>query len=151
MSEKDKKYLSQIINQEFRIDQETISNKISTSVEVEFSRGDFVRYYRTVSGDFKALSPNGKIPRAISASQREAFADHIYQITPDISYYPTFIFDFPNKIWLSNRGGEANKFFRSVFADVLAYGGSDYDIKKDILDRVRSENFKLSFLQFLPA
>lgn len=151
ISAKDKIWLTKFIDKKFRVDPKSIPDTIKTSFEVTFSRGDFVRDYRTVSGDFKVLSPNGKVPRPISDEQRELFAEHIYQITPDISYYPTFIFDFPDKIWLTDRGGGVNRFYRSVFSDVLAYGGADFDIKRDILDRVRSEGFVLPFLEFLNA
>ena len=74
-----------------------------------------------------------------------AFRDFL----PDIAYYPTFIFDFPKRIYLNYRIGEgkANSFYRSVVSDILAYDGQGYNIS-DIVRRVRSESYKVSWVSF---
>lgn len=90
----------------FVLDPQEIPDEVKTSLEVEFRRGDFVRRYRTVSGRWKARSPKGKIWKDISSEERESLASRIYIRSPDIAYYPTFIFDFPEKIWLSARGSK---------------------------------------------
>lgn len=150
LDEKDKSAISSSATLgNFVLDRESIPDEIKTSLEIEFRRGDFLRRYRTVSGQWKVRSPKGEIWRDITSPERQNLADRIYIRSPDIAYYPTFIFDFPEKIWLSSRGSKVSQFYKSVFGDILSFGNADYSIERDILNRVRSRKFTLPFLEFL--
>ena len=68
---------------------------------------------------------------------------------PTIAYFPTFVFDFPQRIYLSsNRSSRKNAFYRQLFQDILDYGGKGFTIKDQITSRVRSEEFKLEWAGF---
>ena len=58
---------------------------------------------------------------------------------PIISYFPTFLFDFPQKISLSHSQDAKNEFYRQIFQDILDAEGSGMDISKHIVDRVHAE------------
>ncbi len=62
---------------------------------------------------------------------------------PKIAYFPTFLFDFPDRIYISQHSdGESviNSYYSQVFQDVLDSENSNLDINKHILDRI--EKFK---------
>lgn len=150
LDKSDKEYIARNRRDEnFVLNVEEIPDEIETSVVIRFSRGDFVKRFRTVSGQWKVRSPKGKVWREATADQLRLIASRIYMRTPDVAYYPTFIFDFPEKIWLSARGSTVSQFYKSVFGDILTYGGADYSIQKDIINRVRADKFTLPFLEFL--
>lgn len=56
---------------------------------------------------------------------------------PTISYYPTFVFDFPKQIYLTGRDASPrNQFYRQLFQDILDYDGNNYSIEESILTRL---------------
>jgi len=99
------------------------------------------------------------LPRVKSGKQRKwrdpTEAEHLkiraalYELTPDIAYFPTFVFDFPERAFLSNRGGPVDQFYRRVFQDVLDYDGRGHTIEKDIIRRIRGDGMVIPWLAFL--
>lgn len=87
--------------------------------------------------------------RAPTEAELEHLRDAVYLFTPDIAYFPTFVFDFPNKVYLTDRGSEIDAFYRTVFQDILDFDGRGHTIEKDIIRRVRADNLKVGWLQFL--
>jgi ABC-type Na+ transport system ATPase subunit NatA len=148
-TQKDKVQVAKRMQDDLLLDPESLADEICTSVETVFKRGDFVEQYRTAKGDFRVKKKGGRNWRAPTDEERRAVAFAIYMKAPNIAYYPTFIFDFPEKIWLSDRGTATSQFYRGVFADILAYDGQGFTIQKDILDRVRGEDFVLPWLEFV--
>jgi predicted ATP-dependent endonuclease of OLD family len=69
-------------------------------------------------------------------------------LVPTIAYFPTFVFNFPEKIFLTDRGDRVDRFFAQVFQDILDYEGSGFDVAKDIVARVRAEDKKTSWVDF---
>jgi len=64
----------------------------------------------------------------------------IQQHLPTIAYYPTFVFDFPKRIYLTHRDkSPRNNFYKRLFQDILDYDGSGYTIEKNILARLHRE------------
>lgn len=55
---------------------------------------------------------------------------------PKIVYFPTFLFDFPNRIYLEGDNSEINAYYTQVIQDVLDCQGEGLDIKKHITDRI---------------
>jgi hypothetical protein len=73
----------------------------------------------------------------------------MYDYSPDIAYYPTFIFDFPERVYLTERGDAVSRFYRDVFQDILALDGHGHTIADDIVRRVRSPDLISPWTQFL--
>lgn len=59
---------------------------------------------------------------------------------PDICYFPTFLFDFPRKIYLVEHEEESprNKIYRRALQDILDSEGSGLNVEQHIVQRLRS-------------
>ena len=59
---------------------------------------------------------------------------------PAIWFFPNFLFDFPEKIYLEPRDGESdsNRFYRMLFQDILEALGRDLTIETHLIARARS-------------
>lgn len=115
----------------------------------EFNSGDFVRNVFTLRTVIKLKTAKQKKYRLPSAEEKIILRSTVYNMTPDIAFFPTFVFDFPSKIYLTERGGRINSFYRSVFQDVLNAEGSNYTIENDIIRRIRSEDKRIAWPAFL--
>ena len=78
-----------------------------------------------------------------------AVRDAFYGQTPDIAYFPTFVFDFPKSIYLTDKGGKVDKFYRTVFQDILDYDGQGHTIQDNIVRRVREKDMLVPWTSFL--
>jgi predicted ATP-dependent endonuclease of OLD family len=59
---------------------------------------------------------------------------------PSIAYFPTFLSQVPNRIYLQGHADDkTNTFYRTIFQDILHQIGPDYSIKSQILDRLETE------------
>lgn len=88
--------------------------------------------------------------RSPSAEEQNIIRDEVYSRTPDIAYFPTFVFDFPKRIFLTKeRGDKVSNFYRQAFQDILDYDGKGHTIEGSIIRRVRSDEKKVSWLDFL--
>jgi len=62
---------------------------------------------------------------------------------PTVAYYPTFVFDFPEKIYLTDGDrGALNRFYKQLFQDILDYDGSGLNIKDSIVGRLHREELQ---------
>ena len=69
---------------------------------------------------------------------------------PSIAYFPTFVFDFPNKIYLSGKTNDKKSlFYRRVFQDILDFQGEDLKIDDHIVSRVRRSDLPSNPLEFI--
>lgn len=116
----------------------------------EFNSGDFVGSYFNLRTKLKVKTGRQKKFREPKQEERVTLRNTIYAFTPDIAFFPTFVFDFPSKIYLTDRGGRVNGFYRSVFQDVLDAEGSGYNIEKDIVRRIHSDDKLVPWAAFLP-
>lgn len=113
-----------------------------------FENGDFKRSYFTLRAKFKVRRGKEKKWRDPTEDEALTIRDAIYSHTPDIAYFPTFVFDFPESVFLTERGGVVDQFYRRVFQDILDYDGRGHTIEKDIERRVRREEMVLPWLSF---
>ncbi|MBV7266702.1 ATP-dependent nuclease [Erythrobacter ani] len=114
-----------------------------------FDRGDF-------EGDFVEMDFLPKVKKKKQRNFRKQTPEDIsliwncfYAYVPAIAYYPTFIFDFPDRIYLTPRRGSFSRFYKSVFADVLSNDGQGYTTD-DIIRRVRAPELLMAWSEFLP-
>lgn len=135
---------------EILIDPDTIPNEIVFERQQRFSKGDFVKNIFSLRSDIKVKTGRQKKWRDPSSEERELLRDEIYNHTPDIAYFPTFVFDFPKRIFLTKeRGNKVSSFYRQVFQDILDYDGQGHTIEDSIIRRVRSKDKVVSWLDFL--
>ena len=82
--------------------------------------------------------------------ERISIAKALVRRMPSIAYIPSFIFGFPEKIWLSSRPTDPiNGFYRRLFQDILNTGKRGHKIQKHIVEQVRKEKFKIKWSEFL--
>lgn len=135
---------------ELIIDPSEIPSEFSMSRVDVFERGDYLRSERTLSFSPSLRKKNQRKPRPPSTAESRSVWYAVWSRTPDIAYYPTFIFDFPERIYLTNRHGKYSSFYASVIEDILAVDGQGYTLR-DITRRVRSDRFKVPWVEFFPT
>lgn len=117
----------------------------------KFQDGDYKSFSSELLTQVYVKTKKQKKWRTPTASERKLVKTAIYNMAPDIAYFPTFVFDFPKSIFLTDRGGAVDGFYRRVFQDILDYDGRDVTIEKDIVRRVRREGMVIPWLQFLSS
>jgi ABC-type branched-subunit amino acid transport system ATPase component len=132
------------------VDPVSIPTEIVFDRQQKFERGDFKANYFTLRTELQVKNSKQKKWRSLTINTEEwkSVRDLIFSISPDISYFPTFVFDFPERIFLTGRGGAVHRFYKSVFQDILDYDGKGYKIDEDILRRLRHEDLVIPWLQF---
>ena len=113
-----------------------------------FKDGDYKSNYFAIRHDLKVRTGKQKNWRDPSIEERVAIRDRVYAYTPDIAYFPTFVFDFPERIFLTERGSKIDKFYRTVFQDILDYDGQNHTIEKDIVRRIRTKELIVPWVSF---
>lgn len=108
-----------------------------------YKNGDYQRTCRNI--DIKSLKIRRKRQKHFRSPDLEelnVFGRLIRARLPTVAYYPTFVFDFPKRIYLTDRDkGPRNQFYRRLFQDILDYDGSGYTIEDSIVSRLhRTEN-----------
>lgn len=132
------------------VNENVIPDEVILSRVDIFERGDFVRTERRLNFSPRLRSLKQRKDRSASDEEAQGVWSAIWEYVPDIAYYPTFIFQFPERIYLTYRPGAYDTFYQSVFQDILAVDGQGYTLS-DITRRVRSEKFKVPWLDFFPA
>ena len=132
------------------IDQETLKNKFTIRRAYKYENGDYSKrvMYVGLLDSVRARERQQRKFRPLSNENRKIFWREVFRRIPTVAYYPTFFFDFPEKIYLTSapRGKKTtNKFYRQLFTDILDYEGSGYTIEGSILNRVRNSDFHLSW------
>ena len=115
----------------------------------QFRGGDFVGSFFTLRTQLSVKEPKKRKWRPMTATESAAVRMTIYGYTPDIAYFPTFVFNFPASIYLTDRGGIIDRFYRQVFQDILDCDGRGHTIEKDITRRVRTDDYIAPWLNFL--
>ena len=115
-----------------------------------FERGDYVKTSKTFGFEIAAKRKGDRKKKALSPEDYAKVYFSIWVFTPDIAYHDSFIFDFPKRIYLTERPGAEDWVYRKMFEDVLAAGRVPYTIE-DITRRVRNDKFKRSWLEFFTA
>jgi predicted ATP-dependent endonuclease of OLD family len=115
----------------------------------KFVDGDFKASLLLLKNNFEVKDKGKRKWRSATSKEWISVSLSFYGFTPDIAYFPTFVFDFPEFVYLTDRGGPVHEFYRSVFQDVLDQDGRNHTIEKDIVRRVRSTKLALPWMTFL--
>jgi len=106
-----------------------------------YRNGDFLSSARNINlPNLKVKSKRAKKYRPLKSDELNAIGRLVRNSMPTVAYYPTFVFDFPKRIYLTNRDGSPrNRFYRQLFQDILDFDGSGYTIEESILARLHKE------------
>lgn len=85
-------------------------------------------------------TPANKRPSQLSGDDWLTLSDVTESLLPRIMYFPNFLFDFPDKIYLQNAPRDQQKhiFYSAVLQDILDAIGDNIDIVHDIVARASS-------------
>lgn len=78
-----------------------------------------------------------------NSTEYEGIKKHmVEQLIPPIIYYPNFLFDFPDRIYLEKSANEDAEqvTYRAVLNDILDSTGDGWNIKDQIVDRLKLPN-----------
>lgn len=114
-----------------------------------FVNGDFNKSFFTLKNKLRVRKDKRAKFREAELSELTKIRDIVFRHAPNIAYFPTFVFDFPDKIFLTDRGNEKDKFYRTVVQDILDYDNRGATIEKDIVRRIREDELIVPFPQFL--
>ncbi|MFN3399164.1 MAG: AAA family ATPase [Ferrovibrio sp.] len=64
--------------------------------------------------------------------------DHLSEMMPRIVYFPTFLFNFPDRIYLEEgQAEEPNNYYKNVIQDVLDSQGEKLSVQRHIVERIK--------------
>ncbi|MHB8284281.1 MAG: ATP-dependent nuclease [Caulobacteraceae bacterium] len=133
------------------VDINDLPDEVVLQRQQSFEHGDFKKSYFSLRTAVMVKSEKQRKWREASGAEQVAVRDVIFLLTPDIAYFPTFVFNFPESVFLTDRGGSVDKFYRRVFQDILDYDGHGHSIEKDIVRRVRRDELTVPWLSFWAA
>ncbi|WP_082666164.1 ATP-dependent endonuclease [Aureimonas sp. AU4] len=137
---------------------DTTGNSISFDKEGEevFSYTKFHKYQNgDHKGNFRRASIGTKLRKTgqrkffeVSGNDLKFAYDAIESLMPRIAYFLTFVFDFPDKIYLSGRDDGKSLFYRKVFQDILDYDHRGHKITDHIVSRIHKSDFQIEWPSF---
>lgn len=131
------------------LDIASFPNEVVFERRQRFENGDFKESFFTLETKLKVRGKKQKLWREATETEQASLRFYVYNQTPDIAYFPTFVFDFPESIFLTDRGNKIDAFYRSVFQDILDFDNRGHTIDKDIVGRVRSNDMVIPWLTFI--
>jgi hypothetical protein len=150
----DKKRIAKAIldDNKLVINIDSLPSEIVFERQQRFKDGDFVANFFSLRSEIEVKDESKKRKwRKLAGDEVVSVRDTIYYLTPDIAYFPTFVFDFPKQIFLTRHVTSLNRFYRGVFQNILDYDGRGHTIAKDITRRVRGEGMIIPWPNFLTA
>lgn len=107
----------------------------------KYRKGDYVTSIRNINlPNLRVKTKRAQKFRAPDAEELKTFGRLVRAAIPTVAYYPTFVFDFPKRIYLTERDtSPRNRFYRQLFQDILDFDGNGYTIEESILDRLHKE------------
>ena len=136
------------INHAVKIKKDDIPDFIELERAQTFINGDYVSSRLTLKCKIQIKKGSQRKWRECTPEEEKLVANAIWHQTPDIAYFPTFVFDFPDRVYLTDRGDKVDAFYRQVFQDILDLEGQGFTIQKDIIRRVRNDKLTVSWLDF---
>jgi len=132
-----------------RVDAETFPREIILERHQRFEKGDYQKNFFSLRAHINVKTEKQKKWREPTKEEKEKIKWAIYVRTPDIAYFPTFVFNFPKQIFLTGgRGGVVNQFYQRLFQDILDYDGRGHTVEDDLTRRVQSPRLVGPWLTF---
>lgn len=147
VTETEKRKIRAFLLEKHQIDLDTGSfpDQITIDRQQLFENGDFKKAFFSIRAELKVKTPKQRAWRKPTPEERVKIRDVVYRFVPKIAYFPTFVFEFPKTVFLTERGGIVDTFYRRAFQDVLDFDGRGQTIEKDIVRRVRREEMNLAW------
>lgn len=146
------KLVEQFKNEGFKLDPKSIKDSFSYERYGRYKNGEFLGSYYETSLKILVKTGNQRKFRTLTSEESPVFSRIMSKLLPVIAYFPTFVFDFPEKIYLSSEDRtKTNNFYRKLFQDILHYARRGHTIEDHIIKRIRKPEYKLNWIGFLPV
>lgn len=142
LDEQDEHFLKQSSKKDAYIINEDVGSFTIKQIH-EFKNSKYIAPAKTEI-DIKVGGYNKKTKQQVTVPKKHIdtkVKDYLKNLIPSILYFPNFLFDFPNKIYLENYDNIDNKkheFYRTIVQDILDSLENDLNIEGHILARVKS-------------
>jgi predicted ATPase len=123
-----------------KIDPASIPDAFSIERGYRFENGDQIEQINKWNIDLSVKDKGARKFRVVSSNNetRKKFIALANVLIPEIVYFPTFLFDLPNKIILNPPPNEkpSERLYRTIIENVGASLEKPIDVKKGLVDRV---------------
>lgn len=145
LSQDDHSYLLAKLKEKYpEIKDVKTNNPFSVRNEIVFSDSKYKPSPRIWDLDLeiKENKKNAKFKKITEAKNPiwQESANILQDRFPDIIYFPSSIFDFPGRVYLDAKFSQKDIFYSKIIQDVLNVLRRKYDLKRHILDRMKSND-----------
>ena len=150
LTPEDKLYVQKVLlSKAIDLNTDTLPDELKMERRQQFENGDFrVNIFTLLSWPEIKTGRQRGWRRPANSEERLAILEAVFERVPRIAYFPTFVFEFPKSIFLTERGTVVDKFYRRVFQDILDYEGRGQTIEKDIVRRVHRQEMVVPWASF---
>lgn len=117
------------------------SNKISFTQKYFFKNSKHTKELdkKNWNYDFQAKIGQGRIERSLNNSQALLVFDIIKERIPSILYFPNFLFEFPERIYLETTiNDEKHLYYQTLIQDVLDSLNNNTNVNDHLIHRIQS-------------
>ena len=142
IEEKDKEHLKKTLKKhDFKC--EDLKPEMTITHEYKFKNSEYVGA-KVSSWNVEIYGKEGRKKSGALSPKHQAWHPvfiHCCNLLPQVIYYPNFLFDFPDLIYLEKTTNESREqeFYRRLLQDVLDSMQNDLDLNTHILERAKSK------------
>lgn len=142
----------------FDIDPSSLPNRFSISRRLKYENSDFIEQSNTWYG-FQPKTkrrPARKFVEAKSSTKEwQRTVAFTALMLPKIVYFPTFLFDFPDRILISDgvpsENQKSNPYFKSMLEQAISSIDKGFNLQTHVVDRVLNHESKTAFSSWFPV
>ncbi len=139
LDEEDKTDLIDYIEKDCNFILENSIEKIATIQTYKYKNSKFEKMDSSWELPLVGKNKNSRSKKAIEidTDNWQKVVNHLKERMPKILYFPTTLFDFPDRIYLNKQSKEyKDEFYKDVIQDILNSLNEDLNIQEHIVDRI---------------
>ena len=116
-----------------------LSERISITKQYLFEDSNFVKSKLVWSFSPKVKKANGRNVQGLFSLNREVWRkclEEIKKLLPRSVYFPTFLVNFPKRVYLEGDYGKVDSYYRAIICDALNGLSQPLSLEKHIIERV---------------
>lgn len=146
LDDKDKHGIKEFLGKKFGFEASLINDEFDIEQTYEFRNSQIVpnKNFQQATLKWNDIRPFGKTKRGkkenwLPDTMWDLFHDYLKARLPSILFFPNFLFEFPDKIYLESapNNDSIHSFYRTIIQDILDATASGTNIKTHILDRAK--------------